>query len=108
AGLALLARFEAPAARLRFDAGLGAAAVLVAFQGHANTPLASSSETVVTGAGYLRADLTLEATGWLHLGVRGVGGLAGRAAPGRCAGTEVASWGRAFGAALGFFEICWQ
>jgi len=108
AGLALLARFDVPAARLDLDAGIGAGGVLVAFQGHATAPLASSTDLVGTAAGYLRADAALEATRWLRLGLRGVAGLAARPASIRFAGNEAAAWGRAFAAGLVIAEVCWR
>jgi hypothetical protein len=108
AGAALLVRHEIPAARLDLDAGLGGGAVVVAFEGHAAPPLAASSDVVASAVGYLRADVALEATRWLRLGVRGVAGLSAQRVKIQFAGNQAADWGRSFGAALAIAELCWH
>jgi hypothetical protein len=108
AGVALLGRMEIPSARLVLDGGAGVGAVLIALQGTTAAPLAAHTQAVLAGAGYLRADAVLEATRWLRIGARAVGGFASRKATVDFAGYEVGGWGRAFAAGLGIIEVAWR
>jgi hypothetical protein len=104
AAVALLARVEMPAG-LVFDGGVGAGAVVVVVEGRATTPLVERSDALVTAVGYARADLSLEATRWLRLGVRAVGGVAAERTSIRFAGNDAGAWGPFFGAGLGLVEL---
>ena len=55
----------------------------------------------------MRADGGVEATRWLHVGVRGVAGAVPQGVPVRFAGNEAAVWGRPFLAGLVLVELAW-
>jgi hypothetical protein len=108
-GAALLAHAGGPAEGLFGVAGLGVAVIRVDFDGHTSNPmLASQSSSLATGALYLRADGGFEATRWLRLGVRAVGGATAERAAVRFAGNQAGTWGPIFLAAFLVLDLSWH
>ena len=70
-----------------------------------STPLVAHSGSTTAAALYLRADGGVEATRWLHVGLRGVIGAVPQGVSVRFAGNEAAVWGRPFVEGLMVVEL---
>lgn len=108
AGAAVFTRFYRPNTPFFSTLGVGAALLVITFEGDARAPLVASSERALTGAGYLRAEAGLEPTSWLRLGLRGLAGVSAARVRVEFAGNDAGSWGRGFAAALALAEVPWH
>jgi len=104
-GASVLARFQSEGNPLFATAGVGAAVLLVSYEGEAHDPLQSSSGSQVTAAAYLRAEGGFEATRWFRFGLRALVGATFQRISVTFAGNDAGSFGPVFFAGFGFAEI---
>jgi hypothetical protein len=105
AGVLALARFQLGAGRFFATVGVGAAPLLVRYQGETQAPFQSKTGTQLTGAIYLRGDVGIIATRWLRFGVRGLAGAIFPRVSVTFAGNDTGSFGPALFAGFGFAEV---
>jgi hypothetical protein len=107
-GALVFARVDPPGTGLHAALGAGVAVVRVGFDGQAAAPLVARSQSVVAGAGYLRADGGFEVTRWFRLGLRAVAGAATERVVATFAGNDSASWGHSFFAGFLLANLSWR
>jgi hypothetical protein len=105
AGVLALARFQSPASPFFATVGAGAALLLLRYNGDAREPLRSNAGTRMTGAGYLRGDVGVQAASWLRLGVRVLAGASFQRISVTFAGNDAGSFGPALLAAFALAEV---
>jgi hypothetical protein len=106
-GASVFVRHDWLKARSYAIAAAGGALIRLDADATTMSPLVAHSASTTAAAVYLRADGGVEATRWLHVGVRGVAGAVPQGVPVRFAGNEAAVWGRPFLAGLLLVELSW-
>jgi hypothetical protein len=96
AGATFYLRWRHRAGGLFANTGVGAGVMYLRAEGQPNAPEVGTSVSLVTGAGYLRADVGWAAASWLAIGARAVAGAAVDEVAVRFAGNDAGSWGRPF------------
>jgi hypothetical protein len=106
-GASLFVRHDWLPSRLYSIAAAGGALIRLNADATASAPLVAHSGSTTAAAIYLRGDIGVEATQWVHVGVRGVIGAVPQGVSVRFAGNEAAVWGRPFLAGLMVVELSW-
>ena len=107
-GVGALATLTSPGSRSFGTLGVGAAVLHLAVRGEADSPLLASSESVSTGAAYVRGDFGVEVTPWLRAGGRALLGARVQQVHVRFAGKEAAAWGPLFAGGFALLEVAWR
>jgi hypothetical protein len=108
AAVMVVARLHEPGSRFFSNVGLGAGALRLSANGHAEGALRSQSLAQLTAVAYARGDAGVELAPWLRVGGRAVLGSALDRITLQFAGNEAGSWGRGLFGLLALAELRWQ